>query len=79
MPRFFAALPTSGNAQSIPAEEHQAQPLKHPDPSGDFAAVFGFSIRPGLHPRLTERSAPGLWRRDLTGRFRDQKLVCLYA
>jgi hypothetical protein len=56
MPRFFAALPTSGNAQSIPIEEHHAQPLKHPDPSGDFAAVFGFSIRLIRVP--ASRSAP---------------------
>ena len=45
--------------------------------SGDFAAVFGFSIRLGLHrlPHGALRSGPVAMRPP--GRFRDQKLVCL--
>lgn len=65
--RAFAALPTSGNAQSSPNKEHHAQPLKHPDPIWRFRCRLRLPIRPGLHPRLMERSAPGLWRRDPHG------------
>ena len=57
--RAFAALPTSGNAQSISALKRHAQPLKHPDPIWRFRCRLRLFIRPGLHRRLAERLRSG--------------------
>jgi len=55
----FAALPTSGNAQSISALKRHAQPLKHPDPIWRFRCRLRLFIRPGPHRRLAERLRSG--------------------